>query len=168
MSFCIIFQIKASDRMIYVGVKMMIVTAVCVFTTVLTLSLLTSGYVGYMCAVDVVVNCVCLAMMTGYYPDFKYYERLCFLCLLCCPKRYRNKKALMSRTDTFAMLDSKSSTTGVVTKESTEVDLPALPNMTPQNSVGMPSATNMSPQNSMLSAVSPTECVVEDGDTTNV
>lgn len=76
---------RPSDRMIYVGIKLLMITAVCVCTTVLTLSLLATGYFGYLCAVDVVVNCVCVMMMTAYYPDNKYYERGCGLCLfLCC------------------------------------------------------------------------------------
>merc|ERR1712087_893499 len=124
-------QLKASDRMIYVGVKLMIVTSVCVTTTVLTLSLLTSGLVGYMCAVDVVVNCVCLALMTGYYPDPEYYERLCFACLLCCPVRYRNKRMLQTRANTFAMIHSKSSATNVDAANECEMQ------MTPQNSGGV-------------------------------
>merc|ERR1712087_372449 len=128
-------QLKASDRMIYVGVKLMIVTSVCVTTTVLTLSLLTSGLVGYMCAVDVVVNCVCLALMTGYYPDPEYYERLCFACLLCCPVRYRNKRMLQTRANTFAMIHSKSSATNVVgtRTDGRECEM----QMTPQNSGGV-------------------------------
>merc|ERR1712228_77082 len=75
---------------IYVGIKLLIVTAVCVFTTVLTLSLLSSGHVGYMCAVDVIVNSVCVYLVTAYYPDHLYYERLCYLCLLFCPVKYRS------------------------------------------------------------------------------
>merc|ERR1712228_758806 len=75
---------------IYVGIKLLIVTAVCVFTTVLTLSLLSSGHVGYMCAVDVIVNSVCVYLVTAYYPDHVYYERFCYLCLLCCPIKYRS------------------------------------------------------------------------------
>ena len=77
--------------MIYVGIKLLVVTSVCVITTVLTLSLLTSGYLGYMCGVDVVVNSVCVCLMTAYYRDDKYYERLCYLCLCCCPKKYQSK-----------------------------------------------------------------------------
>eukprot|EP01084_Bolivina_argentea_P095737 172099_1 len=82
---------KTSYKMIYVGVKLLIVTAVCVTTTVLTLSLLSSGYLGFMCGVDVVVNCICIVLMTAYYPDHKYYEKICFVCLLCAPNRYRSK-----------------------------------------------------------------------------
>merc|ERR1719433_2275835 len=130
--------------MIYVGVKMMIVTSVCVFTTVLTLSLLTSGYVGYMCAVDVVVNCVCLVLMTGYYPDFIYYERLCCLCLRCCPKRYRKKKALMTRANTFSMINSKS-TTAAISKDDGKDGAPS----------ELPSPTDVSPQTSAASTVPP-------------
>lgn len=83
---------KTRRKLIYVGIKCMILTTTCVLTTVITLSLLSTGYVGWMCAVDVAVNCVCVLLMTPYYPDNEYYERLCFICLYKCPEKYRNGK----------------------------------------------------------------------------
>ena len=106
---------KASDAMIYVGIKLLVITAVCVFTTVLTLSLLTSGHAGYMAAVDVFVNSVCVCLATAYYPDHVYYERLCYLCLCCCPVKYRSKgkrKKMMNpleQQQTVMAVQSKSS-----------------------------------------------------------
>ena len=85
---------KECDKMIYAGIKLLIVSAVCVITTVLTLSLLTSGYLGYMCGVDVVVNTICICLLTAYYPNHIYYERLCCCCLCCCPMKYRKKANL--------------------------------------------------------------------------
>merc|ERR1712129_312336 len=72
---------------------------------------------GYMCAVDVVVNSVCVYMVTAYYPDRVYYERLCYLCLLCCPMRYRSngKKGQVAnplqQQQTVMAVPSKSSKT---------------------------------------------------------
>merc|ERR1712087_811761 len=82
----------SEQRMVFVGLKLLVVTSVCVCTTVMTLALLSSGLLGYMCAVDVVVNCACVMLMTPYYPDKVYYQRLCCACLHCCPEQYREKK----------------------------------------------------------------------------
>ena len=83
---------KTRRKMIYIGIKCMILTATCVATTVLTLSMLSIGYIGWMCAVDVAVNCVCVLLMTPYYEDRYYYERLCYVCLYKCPDEYRKSK----------------------------------------------------------------------------
>merc|ERR1712154_638832 len=63
---------------VYVGIKCFIATAVCVATTMLTLGLLSSGYAGWMCAVDVAVNSICTVLMTAYYSDKIYYQRYAF------------------------------------------------------------------------------------------
>ena len=34
--------------------------------------------------VDIVVNCICICLMTPYYADDMYYNRLCCLCIGCC------------------------------------------------------------------------------------
>merc|ERR1712087_746269 len=101
----------SEQRMVFVGLKLLVVTSVCVCTTVLTLALLSSGLLGYMCAVDVIVNCACVMLMTAYYPDAMYYERLCFVCLLCCPSRYRNKAMHQNSKGSAIAISTVQSTT---------------------------------------------------------
>eukprot|EP01083_Nonionella_stella_P279349 950328_1 len=51
----------------------------------------------YVVAFDVVVNSVCVMLMTAYYRDEWYYERLCW-CILCCPCcKYRLKQLKIER-----------------------------------------------------------------------
>eukprot|EP01084_Bolivina_argentea_P146950 257184_1 len=87
---------RPSYKMIYIGIKLTIISTTCVSTTIFALSLASSGYLGYMLCVDHVVNCTCVALMTPYYPDHLYYQRLCCLCLLCCPKKYRGQSNVQS------------------------------------------------------------------------
>eukprot|EP01084_Bolivina_argentea_P205533 351094_1 len=83
---------KVEDKMIYVGAKYTILTAVAAFTTLLVilLAVLTPN-LAFLVGTDGIFNAIAIMLMTPYYPDDIYYERLCCLCLKCSPVEYRSK-----------------------------------------------------------------------------
>jgi len=77
-------------KMKHVGIKVGILTFVSCITTIIGLILYTSMTFGHVFPYDWAVNSVCLMLMTPYYPDRKYYNRLCGLCIKCCFAKYKN------------------------------------------------------------------------------
>lgn len=80
-------------KMIKVGIKLLIISSVWVVTAVTQLSVASLLHnLGYILCIAHVVNALCIMLMTPYYPDDVYYNRLCHLCLLCAPKKYRTEE----------------------------------------------------------------------------
>jgi len=85
--------VKASDdgsrsnvtrRIIYAGTKTTIITAVGTISTVIfTIMAIITG-IGLFGATDPLVNSVCVVLMASYYPDKKYYEKICCCFIRCC------------------------------------------------------------------------------------
>eukprot|EP01083_Nonionella_stella_P072689 196069_1 len=93
---------KLTKTMLRVAIKYTILTSVVSTTTTFcwfcALAILPFGY--YAIAFDVAVNCICIMLMTPYYPDHLYYERLCFCCvLLCVPKSVKQTKTQSKGSD---------------------------------------------------------------------
>eukprot|EP01084_Bolivina_argentea_P069804 126954_1 len=81
---------KFTDKMIYIAVKYSVLTIVASTTTVVSILFVLSQFFAYLNAFDIVVNSISVVLMTAYYPNDKYYEKLCKCCLYCCPAQYRS------------------------------------------------------------------------------
>jgi len=77
-------------NMKHVGIKVTLLTLVSCLTTLIGLILYTLFTFGHVFPYDWAINSVCLILMTPYYPDHKYYHRLCGLCIKCCFRIYKN------------------------------------------------------------------------------
>jgi hypothetical protein len=108
---------KMSGKMFYLAVKYTLLTSGAAATTIVSLLLLLLvPPVAYLMGFDVVFNSVCLMLMTAYYPDDKYYQRLCSCCLyLCCPKKLKTYKSRASKGAEHRAKDDPS------TKDTTQV-----------------------------------------------
>eukprot|EP01084_Bolivina_argentea_P283761 486079_1 len=77
---------KTQRKILYAGTKTTILTLVATFSTLLFLTL-TASMSGIFSIPDQTINNVCLLLMTAYYPDKKYYQKICCWCIKCCDKR---------------------------------------------------------------------------------
>merc|ERR1712228_1018245 len=75
----------------YVGVKALILTSICIVTTLIFLLYLLLTHKTIFLALDSSINCICILMMTPYYPDNLFYKKLCIL-FIKCNKKYNSKK----------------------------------------------------------------------------
>jgi hypothetical protein len=76
------------EKIIHTGRKTLILTAVTVFSTILSMVLLlVIPLFTWIFSVDIMINIWCLMLMTPYYPDRVYYNRVCCCCVCCCDKR---------------------------------------------------------------------------------
>ena len=98
---------KMSKKMIYVGVKLTILTAVASTSTMFSLCLLLIRKWQFVYPFDFVVNATCVMLMTQYYPDSEYYEKICCGCLLLCPVEYRSQSAERRRDKLHKVIESK-------------------------------------------------------------
>eukprot|EP01084_Bolivina_argentea_P182018 314313_1 len=83
--------LKRLQKMMYTGYKykVLVIMASCSTLIWIVLFMAGMGGLGTMWAhFDAVINPLCLILMTPYYPNDKWYERLCIVCICCCdPKR---------------------------------------------------------------------------------
>lgn len=114
-------HIKVSRKILYTATKTTILTTVSTVSTVtFTIIVILTG-IGFIAIPDPIVNSLCLLMMTPYYSDKKWYQRLCWLCMLCCDKRGTNINDSDSDPDKLAENLSDLS--------STDVNLPSIDTM---------------------------------------
>ena len=71
-----------TKKMLFVGCKVCILSGVQFLSTLFNLLMFNAGVVVTPC--DDLINFICLALMTPYYPDDKYYKKVCRLCIRCC------------------------------------------------------------------------------------
>ena len=78
------------NKLMHIGIKYAILTFVASFTTILMMINLALGINPHI-AIDWVTNMVCMVLMTKYYDDKVFYERLCcgaigssYCCMKCC------------------------------------------------------------------------------------
>ena len=63
------------------GIKALVLTTMCITTTlILSLTILFTNTL-IILPIDSVINCICIMMMTPYYSEQRYYQRLCFLAI---------------------------------------------------------------------------------------
>jgi len=83
----------------YLAIKFSVLTFVAFVTTIWFWSMIHFAPTAYwLVSFDVVINSVCVMLMSAYYPDSSYYERLCCCFLLCC-KSYIKDDASMPVQD---------------------------------------------------------------------
>eukprot|EP01084_Bolivina_argentea_P298419 514232_1 len=81
---------KRFAKMMYIGYKYKVLVIAAAVTTLswIVLIIINRGAGTILAQIDVFINPLCLVLMTPYYPNDKYYERLCIICIYCCdPKR---------------------------------------------------------------------------------
>ena len=77
-------------RMLKVGYKVAILTTTQFLTSIITVLLLfglAGGIAIDVYPLDLVINTICIATMTPYYPDRIFYQRLCACCICCCDRK---------------------------------------------------------------------------------
>ena len=79
------------EGLIYVGVKCVILTSVATLSTFLLIVAIGMMQLAWLTPIDMITNMVCMMLMTNYYDDKKFYERVCIVnikcsawCLGCC------------------------------------------------------------------------------------
>ena len=77
-------QSIVNQRMVAVSVKVTILATVQFVSTLIMTTLLFWNW--DLASTDVLINTMCLLLMTPYYQDYKYYEKLCCCCILCCDR----------------------------------------------------------------------------------
>eukprot|EP00483_Globobulimina_turgida_P007689 UN07704 len=119
---------RMTVKMVYVGTKLTIITGVATTTSIIFQILLIVRVAQYLYVYDMLINASCLMLMTQYYPDDIFYERLCKLCLLLCPVEYRSAASTGSKR--------RSANNNIQSK-----DTMAVPGYAAQVAVSMPSAS---------------------------
>merc|ERR1712130_203471 len=110
----------------HVGIKVGILTFVGSFTTIIGLILYTLFTFGHVFPYDWAINSVCLMLMTPYYPDRKYYNRLCGVCIACCFGKYKNvalalKEQQLSAANKTASTRDDDATNTITTKSPSSI-----------------------------------------------
>lgn len=117
-------QSKLSKKMIAVGLKVTILSAVVWVSTLVNFVIF--GATGLpLINIDYCVNSLCLILMTPYYPDHKYFYKWCKCCISCCDRNgFTKSKELMppsspSETDQLEA-SAKSMDSSAHSKQSTQ------------------------------------------------
>ena len=84
-----------SRKMIAVGLKVFILSAVLFVSSLLAAILYSVTGVNFF-LIDVCANSTCLMLMTPYYPDQKYFHKLCKCCINCCDRNNYTTAALLA------------------------------------------------------------------------
>merc|ERR1712013_238631 len=111
--------------MVYIGYKFVILTASCTVSTMIMYMIIIGTSLAVFMSIDLTLNILCIYMLTAYYPDDRYYQRLCTLCIGCCAKKYNSYESKASshgRTGTATSLkDEESTKVAEFTATNTEV-----------------------------------------------
>jgi hypothetical protein len=113
---------RNTGKFYYVKVKVATLTMVAVVSTVVFMVL---GFVlpisaRWILETDWVVNLACVAFMTNYFPDARYYQRVCCCFIRCCtPKSAAYQSTVRVYLEMSLMTNSRS---GTVTQTGTSVD----------------------------------------------
>lgn len=76
-------NVKISEKLVKMGIKSKILTWTAIISTLvmlLILAIITPVFI----QIDILINCICICLMSPYYPDKIYYYRLCYSCIKCC------------------------------------------------------------------------------------
>ena len=77
---------KLENVMRHTAIKSKILIITVIVSTLLVFGVLAVTNSALLNAIDVVINCICICLMTPYYPDDMYYNRLCGCCIKCAGK----------------------------------------------------------------------------------
>ena len=89
--------IQSTRKLIFIGYKAFILTAVGTLSTLIWLLTFIIYSFATTVAIDFIINCVCLMLFTPYYPDDKWYQKLCYCCITCCDRRGLSYKSTASK-----------------------------------------------------------------------
>lgn len=78
---------KALFKIKYAGTKHTIITAVAMISTFILVTSTVATDLNFIIGLDPVVNSVCMILMTPYYRDEQFYQRLCKCCLWCVSRK---------------------------------------------------------------------------------
>ena len=98
---------QALMRLKSMGIKSSILTLTAVMSTLLILITVVILNSAMIVPIDGIINVICICLMTPYYPNDIYYERLCGLCIRCCMREERRELPLPSMVDDTTMSDEK-------------------------------------------------------------
>ena len=87
-------------QMLYIGYKYKVIVICASISSLLwvlisVINVFEVDIVSFLAGIDFTINIFCLMLMTNYYPDERYYQRLCYLCICCCDW---NKRSLMDKS----------------------------------------------------------------------
>ena len=78
-------------KTLQVGFKVAILIASTFVASLIIAGAISESFTPLLFPIDLVLNAICLMLMTPYYPDRSYYFKLCSLCIFCCNWNEFNK-----------------------------------------------------------------------------
>eukprot|EP01084_Bolivina_argentea_P007768 14578_1 len=75
-----------TQKIVYAAQKTTILTATSTISSLVFPGITAGTGVGLFSGVDLIINPICMILMTAYYPDDLLYKRLCCMCIGCCNK----------------------------------------------------------------------------------
>lgn len=93
---------KLTQKILVMGLKMAILTLVLFLSIQITIFVYLATELELF-AIDLVINVICLVLMTQYYPDKIYFHRLCLCCVYCCDRNgYIKKRYYAEEVDSLS------------------------------------------------------------------
>ena len=123
------------------GIKALVLTSMSTLTTLVFLLMLLFTNTLVILPIDSVINCLCMMMITPYYPDKEYYERICAL-PVALSQKWTNSIRDLNAMDHDQLDESK--TTNTTTMQVTQTQMPSISAVSPASTPPLPEG---SPEN---------------------